>query len=65
MELPVLMPDFTDRCAVCGSRGAERHHWAPKAIFGTNECEQWPKDYLCKKCHDKWHKLVTPQLVKE
>jgi hypothetical protein len=22
-----------------------------------------PKDFLCKACHDEWHRKVTPQLV--
>ena len=51
------------RCAKCGARGAELHHWAPQAIFTTEEANRWPKDYLCKQCHDHWHRLVTPQLV--
>lgn len=62
--LPLLPADCSVRCVRCGSRTAELHHWAPKAIFGDKECEYWPKDYLCKTCHDAWHKLVTPQLNK-
>ena len=52
-----------NRCVKCGRREAEKHHWAPRAIFGDVECELWPKDYLCKTCHDRWHELVTPKLV--
>lgn len=62
--LPLLIQPSDVRCAVCGNRNAEQHHWAPTAIFGKNVAEQWPKDYLCKKHHDEWHKTVTPQLVK-
>ena len=51
------------RCAKCGARGAELHHWAPRAMFGTEEADRWPTDHLCKTCHDEWHRLVTPQLV--
>ena len=51
------------RCARCGRRGAEEHHWSPRAIFGKDEAETWPKDFLCKACHDEWHLKVTPQLV--
>ena len=51
------------RCVRCGARGAEIHHWAPQAIFGTDEANRWPKDFLCKSCHDEWHRRVTPQLV--
>lgn len=61
-NLPVLVASLYARCQVCGSRGAEEHHWAPKGIFGA-EAERWPKDYLCKACHDRWHRMVTPQLV--
>jgi len=51
------------RCARCGKRGAEAHHWAPQAMFGKEEADRWPKDHLCKGCHDLWHRLVTPHLV--
>lgn len=51
------------RCARCGARGAEEHHWAPRAIFGKESADDWPKDFLCKSCHDEWHRRVTPQLV--
>lgn len=64
-HLPLIMPDFNIRCVRCGNRTAELHHWAPKGIFGNDETEQWPKDYLCKDCHDQWHRLVTPQLVQQ
>lgn len=53
-----------ERCSRCGARGAELHHWAPRAYFGA-ECDNWPTDYLCRKCHDRWHALVTPGLVQE
>jgi len=51
------------RCARCGARGAEEHHWAPQGIFGKQEADRWPKDFLCKVCHDEWHRMVTPELV--
>lgn len=63
-SLPVIMPDLSNRCAVCGKREAELHHWAPTGIFGK-ESGDWPKDYLCKEHHDLWHLKVTPQLVRE
>lgn len=53
----------TPRCAKCGVRGAEEHHWAPRAMFGRDIADLWPKDYLCKSCHDEWHRVVTPALV--
>lgn len=48
-------------CEVCGAEGAERHHWAPTAIFGE-EAERWPKSYLCPACHARWHRLVTANM---
>ena len=60
---PVVEVMNGKRCARCGHRGAEEHHWAPRGIFGPEEAETWPKDYLCKECHDGWHLRVTPQLV--
>ena len=62
--LPVLMPPAETRCVVCGERKAELHHWAPKFLFGGEQAELWPKDFLCKKCHDEWHAKVTPQICK-
>jgi hypothetical protein len=46
-------------CAVCGAVGAANHHFAPRFLFG-DECEKWAQDYLCEKCHARWHNLVTP-----
>jgi hypothetical protein len=60
--MPVIMPECSSRCVVCGNRTAELHHWSPKAIF-NDEAESWPKDYLCKPCHDKWHRMVTPNIT--
>lgn len=62
--LPIIMPNLYSRCAKCGARGCEEHHWAPIGIFGREEADKWPKDFLCKTCHDEWHRMVTPQLVK-
>lgn len=62
--LPRIMPTLFNRCVRCGARDTEAHHWAPKGIFGSDESNRWPQDYLCKGCHDQWHRMVTPQLVK-
>lgn len=56
-DLPLLMPDLFNRCVVCGNRHAELHHWGPKYLFGE-EAEKWPKDYLCKGCHEFWHTKI-------
>lgn len=60
--LPVIY-DAGSRCAVCGIRNAELHHWLPVGLVGREEADKWPMDYLCKEHHDKWHRIVTPQLV--
>lgn len=48
-------------CEVCGSVGAEFHHWAPYHLFGQ-EANRWPTSYLCVECHNRWHKTVTPNM---
>lgn len=58
--LPKLLPDLMVRCARCGHRECELHHWAPQHLF--DDSEDWPKDYLCRDCHDLWHKVVTPNM---
>lgn len=47
-------------CEKCGALGTELHHWAPRAYF--NDAEEWPKSYLCQKCHSLWHSVVTPKI---
>lgn len=56
-------PAALPRCAVsgCTRPPAERHHWAPRAIFGS-ACEAWPTALLCVVCHATWHRRVTPDL---
>lgn len=51
-------------CEVCKStENVEVHHWAPAHLFGP-ESEKWPVGYLCRTCHVKWHKIVTPRMGK-
>lgn len=57
--LPIIMPDTFSRCVKCGNRDSALHHWAPKEIFGLDEAELWPKDYLCDKCHILWHEKIN------
>lgn len=64
-NLPILPSEYQVSCVKCGAPVAQYHHWAPKGIFGLEEAEQWPGDYLCIPCHERWHLKVTPQLVKE
>lgn len=44
-------------CVVCGVRGVELHHWAPRALF-PGEYEVWPTSYLCRACHSRWHRTT-------
>lgn len=45
-------------CERCGATsGTQKHHWAPRAIFGL-EAEQWPKSWLCPPCHSRWHRTM-------
>lgn len=50
-------------CDVCGTLGAELHHYAPQYLF--DDADKWPKGYLCVPCHTKWHKLVTPNMCQK
>jgi hypothetical protein len=56
---PLIPSSMVLHCVKCGKPGAEFHHWAPKAIFGKDEAEQWPTDYLCKDCHEFWHDTIN------
>lgn len=54
-------PEF--RCRRCGScESVERHHWAPWHLF--EDAHEWPQDWLCRRCHNRWHKTVTPNMGK-
>ena len=58
-EMPIV-DDYTHTrppCVVCGARGTEEHHWAPRAIFG-DEAYMWPTSWLCPACHTRWHQTV-------
>jgi hypothetical protein len=59
-SLPILDSyiDDTNICAVCGEKGVQLHHWAPKELF-PETFEDCPKSYLCKRHHDEWHNTVT------
>ena len=51
----------TINCEVCNKNEGELHHWAPYYLF-KEESEKWPKSYLCRSCHQKWHNVVTPNM---
>jgi hypothetical protein len=62
-NIPVANDYRIDKCVVCGEVGTEYHHFAPKHLF-HDEADKWPTAYLCKKHHDQWHRLVTPDMCK-
>lgn len=58
-DLPVVESWTHTRppCVVCGARGTEEHHWAPRALFGE-EAYVWPTAWLCPACHTRWHQTI-------
>jgi len=48
-------------CEVCKKPEGELHHWAPFHIF-KDESDHWPTSHLCRACHARWHRLVTPNM---
>jgi hypothetical protein len=51
-----------EECARCASTEAvEYHHWAPKHLF-PHDADTWPGSYLCRLCHNEWHRVVTPKM---
>lgn len=48
-------------CERCGSHErVEVHHWAPSYLF--DDSHLWPMSTLCRKCHTRWHRIVTPKM---
>src|SRR5438105_4684597 len=41
--LPEICDPFYRRCAVCGARDCDLHHWAVKEVFGKDVAERWPQ----------------------
>jgi hypothetical protein len=39
----------------------EQHHYAPVSLYG-DEAERHPTARICRPCHMRWHRLVTPGL---
>ena len=51
-------------CEVCGKYALlEEHHWAPYKYF--EDADKWPKSNLCRECHEKWHQVMTGDLIKK
>lgn len=59
-DYPVFRDNRDGRpCEVCGdTSGVERHHYAPRHIFGFDEADRWPTGMLCVGCHRRWHQLT-------
>ena len=59
IEAIPLLRDYMsmDKCEHCGDiSGVEYHHYSPGYIF--DDPEQWATGYLCKKCHELWHRKM-------
>lgn len=49
-------------CEHCGSTmRVELHHWAPYHLF-DEDADNWPTAWLCRTCHQQWHRIVTPNM---
>jgi len=60
--LPIVKDKRSESCQVCGHFGVQTHHWAPVHLFGA-EAWIWPTANLCVTCHQRWHRLVTPNMA--
>jgi hypothetical protein len=63
-ELPIAWDNIDEQrkepCATCHRLAVvEYHHWAPSHLFGE-EADYWPGSMLCRRCHERWHRIVTP-----
>ena len=67
LELLPVVEDlrYNATCERCQAPYAEYHHWMPVHILGREFAETWPKGWLCVDCHQEWHKLVTPDMIKK
>lgn len=62
-RIPFIRIHDVEPCERCGSvDGTELHHWAPKYLF--DDADDWPTSYLCRACHTKWHRAVTPLMTR-
>jgi len=51
-------------CEVCGKYALlEKHHWAPYKYF--EDAYKWPTSNLCRECHEKWHQVMTGDLIRK
>lgn len=48
-------------CSVrgCMNLGEEKHHFAPRSVFGWVEYDLWPVAALCHEHHNEWHDKMT------
>lgn len=65
--LPRKVPKDKNLCAVVGCEryDTERHHWLPRHLAQWELSESFPQSYLCRKHHQLWHRLVTPNMYKK
>ena len=67
-DIPIVSDYSQDMptCEICGAVGVELHHFAPQAMKDdfAPHWAKWPTIYLCRKCHQLWHRLLTPQWMR-
>lgn len=62
-EIPKISRNIWRKCAgPCGKIAfCEENHTAPRKFFGET-AEDFPKVWLCRECHNWWHRVLTPGL---
>lgn len=45
----------------CDESATEEQHWFPRAV-DAEKAARYPKGYLCRRHHEEWGNLVTPNL---
>lgn len=57
-EVPADEDQPIEKCFRCHEPGVERHHTAPKKVFGA-DAENYPLADLCSTCHRHWHERMN------
>lgn len=62
-NLPLVRRNIWRKCSgPCGKISfCEENHTAPRVFFGDS-AEDFPKVWLCRECHEWWHRVLTPGL---
>jgi hypothetical protein len=64
--LPKVQTFSVKKCERCTlMRPVQRHHWAPRRIFGQVDSDTWPTSNLCPECHELWHTTLRDHGLKD